>query len=98
MAQDLSEDWRPSPVSGLHFRELQDGSLLLDAAKQKVHSLNERATIVWLLCDGTRSAQRILELAAHDEEGKASVRDVLDAFRKEGLVTSVPVTSHAHDA
>lgn len=74
-------------MPGLRFRELQDGSVLLDPASQKVHSLNERATIVWLLCDGTRSAQRILELVAStDETLQASVREVLETFRREGLV------------
>ncbi|MDE3118785.1 MAG: PqqD family protein [Nitrospirota bacterium] len=90
MVPDLLGRWCPVPIPGLRFRELQDGAILLDPTSQKVHSLNERAAIVWLLCDGTRSAQRILELVAPtDETLQASVKEVLETFRREGLVESV---------
>lgn len=96
MAADPLEDWIPCPVSGLRFRELEDGAVLLDSKGQKVHSLNPWATIVWLLCDGARPVRRILEVAGGDADRQASIREVLETFRKEGLVEPATDRSHAH--
>lgn len=98
MTQDPVADWTPCPVSGLRFRELEDGAVLLDSKGQKVHSLNPWATIVWLLCDGTRSVRRILELAGGDADRQASVKEVLEAFRKEGLVEPATDRGHAQNS
>lgn len=84
-------------MPGLHFLEVEDGSLILDPSTKRLHSLNGWATIVWLLCDGTRTAQRIVELAGRqDDRLRRSVTQVLETFKQEGLVASSPEPRDGH--
>ncbi|WP_447972485.1 PqqD family protein [Nitrospira sp. Kam-Ns4a] len=88
--------WAPKPLAGLHFLEVEDGSIILDPAGRKIHSLNAWGTIVWLLCDGRRSAQRIVELTGRqNEQLRASVIEILEILRREGLVEALPVGDSA---
>lgn len=91
MPLDQLVGWVPTPVPGLRFLEVEDGALILDPATKRLHSLNGWATVVWLLCDGKRSADRIIELAGEgDERRRRSVSDALDTLKGEGLVVPAP--------
>jgi len=79
--------WCPQPVSGLRLFELEDGAILQDPARRKIHSLNPWATVVWLLCNGHRSAQEIVALVAPgDEPFRRAIIALLASLQREGLV------------
>ncbi|MFN8027996.1 MAG: PqqD family peptide modification chaperone [Acidimicrobiia bacterium] len=49
----------PKPVEGLDVHEVDDGLVVYDGAKDRVHYLNASAALVFTLCDGTRSVADI---------------------------------------
>ena len=53
---------RPVPATGLDVHEVEDGLVVFDAATDRVHYLNPTASVVFSLCDGTRTTDEIAEL------------------------------------
>ena len=53
---------RPAPANGLDVHEVEDGFVVFDASTDRVHYLNPTATVVFSLCDGTRTTAEIAEL------------------------------------
>ena len=53
---------RPEAASGLDVHEVEDGFVVFDASTDRVHYLNPTATVVFSLCDGTRTAGEVAEL------------------------------------
>ena len=82
---------RPAPVSGLDVHEVEDGFVVFDASSDRVHYLNPTATVVFSLCDGTRSTDEIAELVRSAWElDVAPVDDVVACIaqlRDEGVLT-----------
>ena len=81
---------RPEPASGIDVHEVEDGFVVFDAATDRVHYLNPTATVVFSLCDGTRTTDEIAELvrSAWDLE-TAPVADVaacVAQLRDEGVL------------
>lgn len=86
-----------SPRDDLRLLELDDGSLLYDMSGRKIYSLNNWATVAWLICDGQRSADEIADaVAPQDQERRASILEVLETLRREGLVREVPGSHAVH--
>ena len=53
---------RPEPASAIDVHEVDDGFVVFDASTDRVHYLNPTATVVFSLCDGTRTTAEIAEL------------------------------------
>jgi PqqD family protein of HPr-rel-A system len=81
---------QPVPTEGLEVHDVEDGLVVYDTATSRVHYLNATATLVFEVCDGTRSADAIVELVAStwgpDEPNLEQVRACLGQLRAEGVV------------
>ena len=81
---------RPQPASGIDIHEVEDGFVVFDAGTDRVHYLNPTATVVFSLCDGTRTPSEIAQLvqSAWDLDA-APVDDVVECIvqlRDEGVL------------
>ena len=52
----------PKPRGGVRFEELDGEAVLYDRTGKRATYLNETATVVWRLCDGTRTVGEIVAL------------------------------------
>lgn len=86
---DVRRPRPPKRVSGLDVTPVEDGFLIYQASRDRVHHLNHTALLVLELCDGKSSAESIAEALtqAYGWRGDVlgSVRDVLERARAEGL-------------
>jgi hypothetical protein len=82
---------RPERKPGLEEKTVADETLLYDPERETAFSLNNSATMVWKLCDGSRTVSDIadaiaseLGVAAEDliDDVSAAVRDLF----KNGMV------------
>ena len=77
-------------VAGLDQSEVNDGYIIYDAARDRVHFLNPTGAIVLELCDGTRTAADMAQFLATSfnlpEPPAASVQECLAALLAEGLI------------
>jgi Coenzyme PQQ synthesis protein D (PqqD) len=80
----------PSVVDGLEVDEGRGGLTVYDPATDRVHVLNETAAIVFVMCDGRRSASGIAafmaEAFALDEAPLGEVESCLATLGGEGLL------------
>ncbi len=53
---------QPEPAGGLDVHEVDDGFVVFDASTDRVHYLNPTATVVFSLCNGTRTTDEIADL------------------------------------
>jgi hypothetical protein len=80
----------PQRASGLEIQEVDDGFMIHQPERDRVHYLNHTAVLVLELCNGENSPARISELvraayglaAPPDKE----VADVLEKLGDEGLI------------
>jgi hypothetical protein len=77
-------------ASDLDVHEVDDGLVIYDLASDRVHYLNETASLVFALCTGEHSDGRIGELVGLAWElaqpPDAEVRACLAQLRGEGLI------------
>lgn len=83
---------KPSRNGDFRFEELDGETVVYDPARAKATYLNDTATAVWTLCDGTRTVGAIIEVfAAEFADARDEIaRDVLEAiasFDEAGLLT-----------
>ena len=52
-------DDRPQAVAGLDVHEVEDGLVIYDGERDRVHYLNVSAALVFIFCDGERSVADI---------------------------------------
>ena len=71
----------PVQRSTFIFEEMDDESLLYHEGMKKTIYLNESATIIWKLCDSTRSVQDIIDILndAYADSGERVDDDVTEA-------------------
>ena len=80
---------RPKKSDGLEVDEVEDGFVIYQPERDRVHYLNPTASLILELCDGTLTAAQIAELIAQtfdlaappDEE----VNEALAQLEAEGL-------------
>jgi hypothetical protein len=71
---------KPRPRPDYRLETLDDEILLYHPAQTKVLYLNETASLIWKLCDGTRSPEEITELLQDAFPEQAStMRDEVEA-------------------
>jgi hypothetical protein len=85
---------RPAPADGLDVHEVEDGFVVFDASTDRVHYLNPTATVVFSLCDGTRTTEEVAQLVQSAWELDAAPLDDVVAcvaqLRDEGVLTERP--------
>ena len=82
----------PQQVEGLALTAVDDGFIIYEAEKDRVHYLNPTAALVLTLCDGRNAAKEIPLLLQRQfdlpEPPEREVADILAQFAEEGLVVT----------
>lgn len=83
--------WLPRLNDGLRIQRVAGESILLDAASERVHQLNEVGTFILDRCDGTRTVGRIVaEVVEHydvpDATATRDATELLDTMKTLGIV------------
>jgi Coenzyme PQQ synthesis protein D (PqqD) len=80
---------RPKKSDGLEVDEVEDGFVIYQPERDRVHYLNPTATVILELCDGTLTAAQIAELVAQTfdlpEPPAEEVNEALAKLEAEGL-------------
>jgi len=89
---EINEDFVPVTKECVELEELDDGCILYDTEKDKVHSVNITATSVWICCDGKHSIQEIADVVGKcfKSKSKSVLRDIIkiiNDFSKKELLT-----------
>jgi hypothetical protein len=81
-----------SRADNLDIHETPDGYVVYDNARDRVHYLNQTATIIFELCDSKLEPDDVVERVAKafdlGPSAHAEIRAALDLLLKEGLVLS----------
>ena len=79
----------PQRIEGLEITSVDDGFLIYQPEKDRVHYLNHTAVLILELCNGLRSPAEIAELIqkTYDlpDAPTMEVDEVLEKMREEGL-------------
>jgi Coenzyme PQQ synthesis protein D (PqqD) len=80
---------RPKKSDGLEVDEVEDGFVIYQPERDRVHYLNPTANLILELCDGTLTAAQIADLIAQTFELEAppgkEVDETLAKLAAEGL-------------
>lgn len=84
-------DYIPRQRRGHHIEDVDGESVLYGRTSAKAFFLNDTASAVWHLCDGTRSVQGIIDVLADAYPDSASdiaadVAAAIDQLAMEGLL------------
>lgn len=84
----------PNQIDGLEISAAEQGLVVNDNHRGKVHYLNHTAGLVLTLCDGKNSIETIADLLQKQfdlpESPAQDVRDAIDEFVEEGFVVFEP--------
>jgi hypothetical protein len=74
----------PRPRKGVRFEELDGESVVYDRSGKRATYLNDTATLIWKLCDGTRGIPEIVDLLGKEypESAGALETDVRDTITR----------------
>lgn len=93
MTGSMPEGKPPRAREEVVFRPLSREWVLYDPATSRLHVLNVTAALVWQLCDGETSldrmveeVSRVLDAPPEPERVRADVQEVLGRFEREGLL------------
>ena len=86
---------RPRKMDHLIQHDMDDEVLVYDPVVDRTHRLNSSATLIWELCDGTRSLEDIARALTEQfevefETALQDARAVLEQLKEEQLLTGVP--------
>jgi hypothetical protein len=80
----------PSKAPGLEINEVADGLVVYEDATERVHYLNNTASVVFELCTGENSEQEIATLLGRafslPSPPLADIHKCLDQLRSQGVV------------
>jgi hypothetical protein len=83
-------DTHPRVVDGLEVHEVDDGLVVYDGERDRVHYLNATASVVFTFCDGDHSPAEIAELVrgawSLDDAPVAAVDECVTQLRAEGVL------------
>ncbi len=87
---------RPRKMDHLIQHDMDEEVLVYDPVVDRTHRLNLTATLIWGLCDGTRSLEDIARVLTEQfevefETALQDARSVLEQLKEEQLLTGVPV-------
>ena len=80
---------------GLLIEELTDEIVIYDTERQRAHSLNQAAAVVWKNSDGRKTVAELAAIVAVETslpEDPAIVTDALEQLGEKHLLRSEPVT------
>ncbi len=83
------DGWYPEARPDVVFRQVAGEWLLFDPDRQRIHSLNLSAALIWIHCTGEDDVDAITEAvvaAFGTEEAGEHVSPTLERFRAEGLL------------
>ena len=88
----------PKQAFGFFVEEMEGENLLYRLGTHKAIHLNETATLIWKLCDGSRTVQDIIDLLKKeflDSEADIAldVREAVELLVKEGALLEVSNTA-----
>ncbi len=88
----------PRPVPDFDLQQLDGEIVLYHPSQTRILYLNPSASLVWKLCDGTRTTQAIINLlteAYPDAAGEipADVQAALQQFLKNGCIEMAGITA-----
>ncbi len=79
-------------VDDLEINQVEDGFVIYDVGRDRVHFLNHTAVLVLGLCNGRHTAAEIPEIVSGfyglEESPESAISDILERFIEEGLVRS----------
>lgn len=85
-------DSRPTMKMGLEIQLTDEGTVVEDSTRDRVHFLNPTAALVLSLCDGSLHpeaiVQRVQEVYSLGQPPRDEVNELLRQFIAEGLVCS----------
>ena len=85
-------DWeaRPRPAEGIEINQVEDGYVIYDPGRDRVHYLNHTAVLLLELCNGELAARELPPLLQEAyglaEPPMAEVAECLEKLFEEGLV------------
>jgi len=83
-------DEHPTRSKGLDVHEVEDGLVVYQPDRDRVHYLNQTSTVVFELCTGKNTDDRIVELVQAawglDQAPRDEVMTCLGQLRAEGVV------------
>src|SRR5262245_60816762 len=90
----------PKRIDGLEVNPVEDGFMIYQPDKDRVHYLNHTAVLVFELCDGQRSAAEIAELVQKayglPKRPRKEVDAALAKMQGEGLLETKRKSRAAH--
>ncbi len=86
---------RPRKMDHLIQHDMDDEVLVYDPVVDRTHRLNSSASLIWELCDGTRSLEDIARVLTEQfevefETALQDARAVLEQLKEEQLLSGVP--------
>jgi hypothetical protein len=90
MTEDRTPPRRATDIQG---KDLGDEFLFYDHGRDRVHVLNETARTIYMLCDGNRTVEQIVQEFARtyeldDETAERDTRETLASLVECGLLES----------
>jgi pyrroloquinoline quinone biosynthesis protein D len=84
----------PKQAFGFFVEEMEGENLLYRLGGHKAIHLNDTATVIWKLCDGSRTVQEIIDLLKIEYPGSeivvaADVREAIELLVSEGALLEV---------
>ena len=81
----------PKQAFGFFVEEMEGENLLYRLGGHKAIHLNETATVIWKLCDGSRTVQEIIDLLKKEYPGSepvvaTDVREAIELLVSEGAL------------
>ena len=89
-------DFQPAHSPGLLESELAGDLVVFDSEQHVVHSLNSTASVIWRLCDGTRSVEDLVEdmgvlFDEHTADMEGDVKRTVEELTGKGLLQDGPL-------
>ena len=86
----------PKQAFGFFVEEMEGENLLYRLGAHKAIHLNDSATVIWKLCDGSRTLQDIIDLLKKEYPGSeaavaADVREAVQLLFSEGALLEVSI-------
>jgi hypothetical protein len=81
----------PKQAFGFFVEEMEGENLLYRLGGHKAIHLNDTATLIWKLCDGSRTVQAIIDLLTKEYPGSetavaADVQEAIELLANEGAL------------
>ena len=92
----MKADIVPKRSAGVFIEEIEGENLIYRLGTHQAIHLNETATVIFKLCDGSRSVQQVIDLLAAEypiaeADVTTDVLDAVDLLVREGVLDTTSV-------